>query len=311
MAGANILVIKLGALGDFIQALGPMAAIRRAHPQDTITLLTTAPYQMLGRECGYFDRVLIDKRPRWLDLSGWIHLRRLFNEDNFSRVYDLQNNDRTSFYYKLFKPKPEWAGIAPGASHRNTSPQRTAGKAFDGHAQTLSLAGIHDVSIDTLTWMKGRHDHEGIRTPYVLIIPGGSKAHPQKRWPAAQYTAFCKTLAAHKFQPVILGSEAEKDVTKTIADAVPEALDLTGQTSLFDLAAMGRQAFGAVGNDTGPMHLIAPTGCPSIVLFSAKTNPKRHAPLGHDVVTIQKDDLSDLRSDEVWRAFCAQHSLPS
>lgn len=311
MAGANILVIKLGALGDFIQALGPMAAIRRHHANDRVTLLTTAPYASLGRECGYFDSVITDRRPRWLDLSGWIDLRRTLREGHYSRVYDLQNNDRTSFYLKLFHPKPEWVGIAPGASHRNTSRERTAGKAFDGHVQTLSLAGIKDVAVDTLSWMKGRHDYEGVHTPYVLIVPGGSKAHPHKRWPAEHYAAFCKMLIARKFTPIILGAEAERDVTGAIARTVPGSIDLTGQTSLFDLAALARHAFGAVGNDTGPMHLIAPTGCPTIVLFSAHTNPKRHAPLGHDVIALKQDDLQDLTPGAVWQAFSDQHMGPA
>src|SRR6266568_4059670 len=45
----RILVIKLGALGDFVQALGPAAAIRAHHPEAAITLLTTAPFAELAR----------------------------------------------------------------------------------------------------------------------------------------------------------------------------------------------------------------------------------------------------------------------
>ena len=44
----NILIIKLGALGDFIQALGPMKSIRDHHPGTHITLLTTHHYEELA-----------------------------------------------------------------------------------------------------------------------------------------------------------------------------------------------------------------------------------------------------------------------
>jgi len=54
-APERILVIKLGALGDFVQALGPFAAIRAHHPAADIVLLTTRPYADLGRASGYFD----------------------------------------------------------------------------------------------------------------------------------------------------------------------------------------------------------------------------------------------------------------
>ena len=46
----NILVIKLGALGDFIQALGQMKAIRSHNPESKIKLLTTKPFQAFAEK---------------------------------------------------------------------------------------------------------------------------------------------------------------------------------------------------------------------------------------------------------------------
>ena len=64
-AGAGpILVIKLGALGDFIQALGPFAAIRRHHKGAPVTLLTTEPFAEFARASPYFDDVWTGGRPR-------------------------------------------------------------------------------------------------------------------------------------------------------------------------------------------------------------------------------------------------------
>jgi ADP-heptose:LPS heptosyltransferase len=53
----RILVIKLSALGDFIQASGPMKALRAHHPDAHITLLTTDPYVAMGQATGWFDEV--------------------------------------------------------------------------------------------------------------------------------------------------------------------------------------------------------------------------------------------------------------
>ena len=52
---SRILVIKLGALGDIVLALGPFAAIRDAHRDARATLLTTAPYAELMRASPYFE----------------------------------------------------------------------------------------------------------------------------------------------------------------------------------------------------------------------------------------------------------------
>lgn len=313
MTGAaprRILVIKLGALGDFIQALGPMAAIRAHHPDDRITLLTTAPFESLARASGHADDIWLDTRPKWFDIKGWIALRARLNDAGFARVYDLQNNDRTAFYLKLFDPAPEWVGAAPGASHRNTSKQRTAGRAFDGHVQTLARAGVTGVSIDTLGWMQGRDDFARLCRPYVLIVPGSAPAHPEKRWPAGSFSNLCARLVVRGHLPVLIGTQAESETLAAIERAVPECLNLCGQTSLFDLPALARGARGAIGNDTGPMHLIAPTGCPALILFSKHSNPKRHTPMGAHIVTLQKDDLKDLSADEVWAAFEGQQTPP-
>ncbi len=61
----KILVIRLGALGDFVLSFGPFAAIRAQHPEAHITLLTTAPFARLGRLSPWFDAVVIDPRAPW------------------------------------------------------------------------------------------------------------------------------------------------------------------------------------------------------------------------------------------------------
>ena len=310
--GDTILVIKLGALGDFIQSLGPMAAIRQFHPHDTLILLTTNPYESLARLSGYFDDVICDEKPKWFEPMKWLSLTKILNQNNIVRVYDLQNNDRTSIYFRLFKKKPEWVGVAFGASHRNTSPKRTSGKAFDGHVQTLALAGIKNISIDTLNWVQGDKNFNDLAKPYVLIVAGGSEKHPQKRWPTDHYGALCKKLVQNNFTPILIGTKAERDANEKIKSIENSCIDLTGQTVLFDLPVLARGAYGTIGNDTGPMHLIAPTGCRSIVLFSGTTHPHRHAPLGANVITIQENNLKDLSPDKVFDIFINQpHSSAS
>ena len=301
----HILVIKLGALGDFIQALGPMAAIRKAHEDAHITLLTTHPYEEFARRSNYFDDIWLDTKPKLMDFGRWLSLRNRLVNNNFSRVYDLQNNDRTSLYLRLFprSRRPEWVGAAPGASHRNASPERTKGTAFEGHRQTLALAGINNVTIDNMDWIKEDLSAFDLQLPFVLMVPGCSPQHPQKRWPAEHYTKTAKSLIDKGYQIVLLGTKTEKETTISIKAACPQVLDLTGKTSLFQIVSLAHKAFAAIGNDTGPMHMIGPTGCPSVVLFSSHGNPKKHAPNGDNVYTIQKDKLKELPPEHILDQF--------
>ncbi len=79
-----------------------------------------------------------------------------------------------------------------------------------------------------------------------------------------------------------------------IAEGCAEALDLCGQTSFEEIVVLARRAAVAVGNDTGPMHLIAATRCPSVVLYSSVSDPARTAPRGPSVTMVQRASLAEL-----------------
>lgn len=297
----RILVIRLSALGDFIMALPAMAAIRRHHPEAEITLLTTAPFVEMGQRSGWFNHVRVDPRPRWNDLVGWVRQRRWLRAGRFDRVYDLQSQDRTALYFRSFwpGPYPEWSGIVRGASHRDTDPNRGRMHSFDIHTAQLRIAGIDDIPMPDLSWFDQDVSGFGLPERYALLVPGSAPHRPAKRWPASCYGDLAVRLAAQGITPVILGSKGEAALAAEIQAVCPQALDLTGRTSLFEIAGLARRAVLVVGNDTGPMHIAAMVGCRCVSLFSAESNPARSAPRGPHVTVLHRPDLSALTVDEV------------
>jgi len=308
---ANILVIKHGAFGDFVQALGAMRAIRLHHRNDKITLLTTKPFVELAGKSGYFNSVVVDPRPRWYDFPRIYMLKRFFNAGKFARVYDLQNSERTGLYMALFKKNPEWNGIAFGASHRIADDAaRKKMHVFEALKAQLAIAGIVNIKHDDLLWATDDHFPQ-LPRPFVLIAAGSSPQHPKKRWPVERYVALCQFLAEKGVTPVLLGTKDEADVNAKIAGECPKAINLTGKTSLFDIAGMSRWAKAAVGNDTGPIQMTGPTGCKTIALYPGFSNPARHGPLGAHVTTIQREAMGDISLDEVKAALLPLLELPA
>lgn len=294
----RILVIKLSALGDFILALGAMEAIRRKHPDAHITLLTTRLFTDMAQRSRYFDEVWTERRAKFWDVKAWYALARKLNAGNFSRVYDLQMNDRTKVYRALFLKKPEWSGVIPGGPLSYVNPEWKEMHAFKRHQEVLKLAGI-DVGLPDISWMDTDVSLLKPKSPYILFIPGSAPRHPQKRWPAVKYGALARKLMQEGYQVAALGTAAEADVIANIRKACPDVIDLSGRTSFYDIAALARGAAGAVGNDTGPTHLVALAGCPVVVLFSTRVSrPERSAPVG-DVQVIQSEDLNDVGVDVV------------
>ena len=294
--GVNILVIKLGALGDMVQALGPMAAIRRYHADVQVTALTTKPYATFLRASGFFDSVWVDSRPSLLNVGAWIDLRRRFRNGGIRRVYDLQTSDRSGWYFRLFgNPRPEWSGIAVGCSHPHINPQRDAMHTIERQREQLAMAGIDDVPAPDVGWAVADLDEYGLLSDYTLLVPGGARHRPAKRWPQACYIELAKKLCDDGHTPVLIGGADELDLLGAIAAAVPSAVNLAGRTDLLQLAELSRRAECAVGNDTGPMHLIAAAGCKAVVLYSHESDPALCAQRGAKVRILRRPNLDALK----------------
>jgi ADP-heptose:LPS heptosyltransferase len=311
----RILVIKLGALGDFVQALMPMAEIRRAHPQATITLLTTAPYAELARASGLVDEIDVGGRPK--GLGAHLALARRLRAGGYERVYDLQTSSRTANYIYAFAPAlPEWSGISRPASHRHRNPRRDHMQTLDRLWDQLAEAGLVEPRPEgaapppDLSWAVAAAGSQTppllerlqIRPPYVLLAPGASPGRPGKRWPAEGFADLAVALEGLGFTPVVVGGPPELPLGETIARAAPSTVLAAGHTRLVDLAALGAGAALVVGNDTGPTWLAGFAGAPALVLFSGESDPALCAPRTGGVTVLQRERLADLETDEVIKA---------
>ncbi len=282
----RILVIKHGALGDIVQAFRAFAAIRGTHAQADITLLTTAPFKNLLASSPWFDRIETDPRRPFWHLPALLRLRRQLR--GFDMVYDLQTSSRTSTYFRL-AGAPPWSGIAPGCAFLHDNPARVTTHTRERLAEQLAVAGIPDLPEPDLGWLTAA-DISRFSLPdrFALLVPGASATRPEKRWPARNFQALAAQLG---LPPVLVGGPA---------DQPPETIpgrNLIGQTSLAELAAITQRAALAIGNDTGPMHLAAALNIPSIVLFSAASDPALTAPRypdGGTPIILRAPSLADL-----------------
>lgn len=298
----NILVIKLGALGDVVLAFQPFADIRAHHPGARISLLTTAPFAFL-RDAPWFDDIRIDRRPPWWHLPGILALRRSLQ--GFDLVYDLQTSGRSSRYHRL-AGRPAWSGIAPGASLPHANPARNAMHTIERQRDQLAMAAVPRGPQADLSWLAA--PIPDLPSPYALLVPGAAPHRPAKRWP--RFPALAATLHASGLHPVIAGAASDSPRAAAIRAECPAATDLTGRTTIPALATLARGAACAVGNDTGPMHLAAALGTPSVVLFGPESDPALTAPRG-PVTVLRVADLAALPAGRVAAALAQRHTLPS
>ena len=117
-----------------------------------------------------------------------------------------------------------------------------------------------------------------------------------------------KGLHARGYDILILGGLQEGEIARKIQRGLSQARDLTGRTDFAQIGLLASRAALVVGNDTGPLHLAAAAGAPTIVLFSKASDPALSAPRGK-VAVLQAAKLSELPVAKVAQAAAAL--LPS
>ena len=91
-------------------------------------------------------------------------------------------------------------------------------------------------------------------------------------------------------------------MTNQISDASEDVINLVGKTNYGDLADLARNCKYSIGNDTGPMHLIAKVAkkkSKKIILFGQDSNPLLCAPRGEGVIIIKKDSITEISVNHV------------
>jgi ADP-heptose:LPS heptosyltransferase len=310
-ADGRILVIKLGALGDFVHAMHAFATLRAHHAGQHLTLLTTAPFAQLSRDAPWFDEVLIDERAPWWNLPA---LRRTIRQiRGFDFVYDLQTSGRSTRYFDL-AGRPPWSGIAPGCSHPHANPDRDYLHTLERQREQLQFAGITRFVAPDRQWLIRQGNRHNLAEPYALLMPGGAGVGSAKRWPAERYAEVARFLAGQGLTPAVIGGTAEAALAHVILGACPGAVNLTGRTSIADIAALGARAALVLGNDTGPVHLAAAVGAPTVALFSSAGIPNQAAPRGPNgewVPVLHTPKLTELTVDSVIAALMQERRLPA
>jgi lipopolysaccharide heptosyltransferase II len=108
-------------------------------------------------------------------------------------------------------------------------------------------------------------DHGLAGKPLAFLAPG--TLWETKHWPAESFASVAKYFLEQGWAVVLAGSGKDRAVCQRVSAAAPGVLDLSGKTTVSQLAALIRQAAMCVTNDSGPMHLAAAVGAPLVAIF--------------------------------------------
>ena len=308
----NILIIKHGAFGDVILAGAAMKAIRSYHKNDYIICLTTLSFQDLLQESPWVDTVMVDPKPKWNNIKGWLYLSVFFNKYKFKKIYDLQTSYRSNLYFFIFFffRNVEWSGIAYGSSYRHNNEKRKLMHTVDRQKDQLKIAKIEYNHLPDWRWLGNNYKNNSLmpNNKFIILVTGAARHRLNKKWPQSRYASLIERFSQIDIQCILIGGDDEFDNIKNLLSLVDKAikkqpLNYAGITSYKDIVYLSSYAKHAIGNDTGPIHLIATSGLSTTVLFGSASNPELCAPKGKNVNIIKKNSISDISVDLVFKAI--------
>lgn len=279
----KILVVRGGAIGDFILTLPAVAALRRRFADAHLELLGYPHIAQLAAAAGLVDCVRpIEARglASFFARGGPLpdDLKDYFSEFDaiVSYLYDPdgifhENIGRCSF--ALFIQGPHRPG-------ENASVHAT--KVF---LQPLERLAIFDApNIPHLQFARAVKHPE----PTLAVHPGSGSE--RKNWPEHKWLELLQSLVRRPgLRLLLVGGEAEGDRLDRLKVALPaEKIAIARSLPLVELGELLQGCIGFVGHDSGITHLAAALGLPCVVLWG-DTNPEIWRPLGRHVAVVRNE----------------------
>jgi len=313
----RVLLIKFWGLGS-LQLLGPATrALRERHPGASLELLTLAANSEFATALGIVDEV------HQLDLEGagvGGALRRLvaltwrLRRRGFDAVYDFEFLTHTSALVGALAAPRQLVGFSSarasrGGLHDETLPfdeerhvaasfrDLAAGHVvahFDPEEVTPPRLAARDVAAVGAFLVERLAPGQ---RPLAVLNPNAGELAPERRWPPERFGALARALVLDGFDVAVIGAADPGEVACAAAVVAAASLidlpgaahgrsiDLAGGLSLGELCALLARAALVVSNDSGPMHIAAALGAPTLGLFGPET-PKRYGPVGARAVAL-------------------------
>ena len=302
----NILVVKLSAIGDVIHALPVSYALKEAWPDARVTWVVEPPAYPLLVDNPYIDDIILFEKKKFKSLGGFMQnigpFKARLQQTRYDAALDLQG---------LFKSAAiAWLSGAPvrlGTCNMRECSDKISRPVIGPHARGHIVERYLDVArelgcpVNKVVFPVAISDRDadlsarilqqaGARAenPYVVLAVGAN--WPNKRWPAKYFAQLSDWLYEQKIIPVIVGGGmVDSQLSGEIAAAAEiPPVNLVGKTTLKQLACIIRQARLTLGGDTGPVHLSAGLGTPTVMVMGP-TDANRNGPYGQLANAIEAD----------------------
>jgi heptosyltransferase-2 len=290
----KILVIRGGALGDFVLTLPVLAALRAKFPSHSIEILGYPRIASLAVASALADGVSALESPA---LAGFF----VRNGDRPQEAVEYFRNFELIVSYAYDPQHIFQHNIADCTAAQFVAGPHRPDESLNSHATKLLLRPLEVLGIcDADPRPRLPIQAESIEKDRLALHPGSGSE--RKNWPENAWSEFLQLLSAKsKFKLLLVGGEAEGLRCQRLSDVVsPERADIAQDIPLVPLARRMKSCGGFIGHDSGISHLAAALDLPGLVLWG-ETAEKIWRPASDLVELIRHPrGLAHLPVEMVW-----------
>jgi lipopolysaccharide heptosyltransferase I len=309
MIPKKILLIRLSSIGDVLHGTPVAKTLREHFPSAEISWIVGEKSQDILHGNPYLDKIILWQREQWekeLRQGAWRKgyenfrfLERQLRLEQYDLTIDMQGLLLTGLigWRSGAKTRIGFAQAKEGSplfyTHRVETKEPMP--IVNHYLQLLKPLGINQVSTSMVMPVAAEHNKfadnlfisNGITKDDTVVILNPATSWITKCWPAAYFSILGNLLQQKlKVKIILLGAPGDIPLLDSIISGISGAvINLAGKTNLKELAAVIQKAQVFIGGDTGPLHIAAAVGTPTISLFGP-TNPSTYAPLGEKHVAI-------------------------
>jgi heptosyltransferase-1 len=307
----RVLIVRLGSMGDIIHGLPTAATLKNNFPEWEIDWLVESRWRALLEDNPCLTRIVEFDTLSWraapLAAGSWQQLGkavRELRERQYDWALDLQGALKSAIACRASGARQvvgfdgSWLR-EPGASIFYS--RRIEPSAVHVVEANLALAAALGAQQPVFAFPLPSGDATAIPAAVpsgdlVVINPGAG--WQAKQWSAAGYAQICDALEEKYALPVVLNcGPGEAALANQVRSACRRSKPVLFSGSVPGLIALLRRARLMIAPDTGPLHLAAALGVPTVALFGP-TDPKRNGPYGnsHRILRPENAPTSHSRS---------------
>lgn len=301
----RFLVVRGGAIGDFIVTLPVLQALRAQWPHATIEVWGYPHIAELAVAGGWADSVVS------LDRAEMARFFVPNPEFSQSQIATIRSFDLIFTYLHDAVGRVRSNFLLAGAKQViSGSPRIQHGHAVPFLLEPLQALAIFETELVPELDLSGAARAEGrkllrqlgLRGRPIAVHPGSGGS--AKKWPRDRFEQILRRCLRQGYEVVVIVGEADHEEADYFRRNMPE-LPVVADVSLMDLAAVLAECQLFLGNDSGITHLAAAVGLPVVALFGP-TDPAVWAPRGRariQIVQAPESELERLEISTVWQAL--------